>query len=111
MMPNWYGIEAIKYEWRGPWEGPILHYKGHTFDKTTLKMGYGSCSLKILSLQQKVRANMAILGLILSIFVAVLGAFLLVTAKDDALASISGMVFAIFGSMWAGFYYAMLMGW
>lgn len=27
-MPNWYGIEAIKYEWRGPWEGPILHYKG-----------------------------------------------------------------------------------
>lgn len=54
---------------------------------------------------------MAILGLILSIFVAVLGAFLLVTAKDDALASISGMVFAIFGSMWAGFYYAMLMGW
>lgn len=40
---------------------------------------------------------MIILGLILSIFVAVLGAFLLVTAKDDALASISGMVFAILG--------------
>ncbi len=54
---------------------------------------------------------MAILGLILSIFVAVLGAFLLVTARDDALASTSGMVFAILGSMWAGFYSAMLMGW
>ena len=51
---------------------------------------------------------MVILGLILSIFVAVLGAFLLVTAKD---ASISGMAFAILGSVWAGFYYAMLMGW
>lgn len=37
---------------------------------------------------------MIILGLILSIFVAVSGAFLLVTAKDDALASISGMVLA-----------------
>lgn len=54
---------------------------------------------------------MVILGLILSIFVVVLGAFLLVTAKDDALAISSGMVFAILGSMWAGFYYAMLMGW
>lgn len=54
---------------------------------------------------------MIILGPILSIFVAVSGAFLLVTAKDDALASISGMIFAILGSMWAGFYYAMLMGW
>lgn len=51
------------------------------------------------------------LGLILSVFVAALGVFLLVTGKDDALASISGMVFAILGSMWAGFYYAMLTGW
>lgn len=48
---------------------------------------------------------------ILSIFVAVSGAFLLVTGKDDALASILGMVFAILGSMWTGFYSAMLMGW
>lgn len=48
---------------------------------------------------------------ILSIFVAVLGAFLLVTAKDNALASISGMIFAILGFVWARFYYAMLMGW
>lgn len=54
---------------------------------------------------------MIILGLILSIFAAVSGAFLLVTAKDDALASISGMAFAILGSMWAAAYYAMLMGW
>lgn len=68
-------------------------------------------TLKILSLQQKVRASMVILGLILSIFVAVWGTFLLVAAKDDALASISGMAFTILGSVWAGFYYAMLMGW
>ena len=54
---------------------------------------------------------MPIFGLILSIFVAVLGGFLLVTAKDDALASISGMIFAILGFVWAGFYYGMLMGW
>lgn len=46
MMPNWYGIEAIKYEWRGPWEGPILHYKGGIpLMKTTLKMDCGRCSL------------------------------------------------------------------
>ena len=54
---------------------------------------------------------MAILGLILSIFVAVSGAFLLVTAEDNALASILGMFFTIIGSVWAGFYYAMLTGW
>lgn len=54
---------------------------------------------------------MAILGLILSILIAVSGAFLLVTAKDDALASISGIVFIILGSVWWGFYSAMLMGW
>ena len=54
---------------------------------------------------------MIILGLILSIFVAVSGGFLLVTAKDDAFASISGMVLAIFGSMWAWLYSAILMGW
>lgn len=70
-----------------------------------------SVTLKILSSQQKVRTEMIILGLILSIFVDVLGAFLLVTGKDDALASISGTSFLILGSVWAGFYYAMLMGW
>ena len=36
-MLNGYGIEAIKYEWRGPWEGSILHYKGHTFDKNDIE--------------------------------------------------------------------------
>lgn len=54
---------------------------------------------------------MVIFGLILSIFVAVSGAFLLVTAKKDALASILGTAFSILGSMWAGFCYAMLTGW
>lgn len=54
---------------------------------------------------------MLILGLIFNTFVAVSGVFLLVTAKDDARASISGMLFAIFGSMWAVYYHAMLMGW
>lgn len=54
---------------------------------------------------------MIILGLILSIFAAVSGGFLLVTAKGDALASISGMIFAILGSVWAAVYYALLMGW
>lgn len=54
---------------------------------------------------------MIILGPILSILVAVSGLVLLVTAKDNALASISGMVFAILGSMWAGFYFALLTGW
>lgn len=39
MMANWYGIEAIKYEWRVPWEEPILHYKGHTFDKSDIEDG------------------------------------------------------------------------
>lgn len=70
-----------------------------------------SITLKILSSQQKVRTEMVILGLILSIFVALSGAFLLVTAKDDALASIPGTVYTILGSMGAGFCYAMLMGW
>lgn len=26
MIPNRYGIEAVKCEWRGPWEEPILRY-------------------------------------------------------------------------------------
>lgn len=50
---------------------------------------------------------MNILGLIINIFVAVLGVFLLVIAKDDTLASILGMCCFV----WVGFYYAMLMGW
>ena len=31
MLPNWYGVEGIGFEWRGPWNEPILHYRGHTF--------------------------------------------------------------------------------
>ena len=31
MLPNWYGIEGIKFEWRGAWNEPLLHYKGRTF--------------------------------------------------------------------------------
>lgn len=50
---------------------------------------------------------MIILGLILGVF----GAVLLVTAKDDVLASTPGIAFIILGSVWAGFYYAMLTGW
>ena len=53
----------------------------------------------------------AILGLAFSILIVALGVFLLVTAKDDAFASISGIVFAILGSVWGRFYYAMLTGW
>lgn len=31
MLPNWYGIEGIKFEWRGAMSTPLLHYKGRTF--------------------------------------------------------------------------------
>nr|DAX76479.1 MAG TPA: hypothetical protein [Caudoviricetes sp.] len=31
MLPNWYGIEGIKFEWRGAWSDPLLHYRGRTF--------------------------------------------------------------------------------
>lgn len=46
-----------------------------------------------------------------SICLAALGVFLLVIGKDDALANISAMCLVILGSLWAGFYFAMLMGW
>ena len=52
-----------------------------------------------------------ILRLTFSILIAALGVILLVTAKDDALASIPGGVFAILGSVGCGYYYAMLTGW
>lgn len=32
MLPNWYGIPDIGFEWRGAWNDPILHYKGHRFN-------------------------------------------------------------------------------
>lgn len=31
MLPNWYGIEGISFEWRGAWNEPLLHYKGQVF--------------------------------------------------------------------------------
>lgn len=31
MLPNWYGIPGIGFEWRGAWNDPLLHYKGRTF--------------------------------------------------------------------------------
>lgn len=31
MLPNWYGIPGIGFEWRGAWNEPLLHYKGRTF--------------------------------------------------------------------------------
>ena len=31
MLPNWYSIKGIGFEWRGPWSDPLLHYKGRTF--------------------------------------------------------------------------------
>lgn len=49
--------------------------------------------------------------IILSIFVAVLGALLLTTGKKDALTSILGTAFTILGSVLVGFYFAMLTGW
>ena len=54
---------------------------------------------------------MAILGLTFWIIIIAIGTTLLATAKDNALAAISGMFFVFIGSAWVGFYYAMLMGW
>lgn len=31
MLPNWYGIDGIKFEWRGAMSTPLLHYKGRKF--------------------------------------------------------------------------------
>lgn len=31
MLPNWYGIDGIKFEWRGGMSTPLLHYKGRKF--------------------------------------------------------------------------------
>lgn len=31
MLPNWYGIPDIGFEWRGAWNEPLLHYKGQVF--------------------------------------------------------------------------------
>lgn len=35
-MPNWYGIEGIKFECRGQQDG-LLHYKEHIFNANDLQ--------------------------------------------------------------------------
>ena len=37
MLPNWYGIKGIGFEWRGAWNDPILHYTGHRFNGTDIQ--------------------------------------------------------------------------
>ena len=37
MLPYWYGIKSIGFEWRGAWSDPILHYKGHRFNGTVIQ--------------------------------------------------------------------------
>ena len=32
MLPNWYGIPGIGFEWRGSQSDPMLHYKGRIFN-------------------------------------------------------------------------------
>ena len=36
MLPNWYGIPGIGFEWRGSQSDPMLHYKGHVTGKKSL---------------------------------------------------------------------------
>ena len=31
MLPNWYGIDSIGFEFLDVWSDPLLHYKGRTF--------------------------------------------------------------------------------
>lgn len=54
---------------------------------------------------------MTIVGFIACIITLGLGVALLVIAKNDVVVTILGLVSAILGATWAGFYYAMLMGW
>lgn len=39
MLPNWYGIEGISYEWRGACSDPLLHYKGRVFNGNDVQDG------------------------------------------------------------------------
>lgn len=56
-------------------------------------------------------ANFGFTFWIIIIIVVAIGITLLVAAKGDTLASIAAMAFTILGSVWVGFYYAMLTGW
>lgn len=35
-LPNWYGIEGIKFEWRGQQDG-FLYYKKHIFNANDIQ--------------------------------------------------------------------------
>lgn len=39
MLPNWYGIKGIGFEWRGSQNDPMLHYKGHVFNAHDMQDG------------------------------------------------------------------------
>lgn len=39
MLPNWYGIHGIGFEWRGSQRDPMLHYKGHVFNAHDMQDG------------------------------------------------------------------------
>ena len=38
MLPNWYGIDGIKFEWRGQQDG-LLYYKKHIFNANDIQDG------------------------------------------------------------------------
>lgn len=37
MLPDWYGIPGIGFEWRGSQSDPLLHYKGRTFNANDIQ--------------------------------------------------------------------------
>ena len=39
MLPNWYGIPDIGFEWRGSQSDPMLHYKEHVFNAHDMQDG------------------------------------------------------------------------
>ena len=39
MLPNWYGIPGIGFEWRGSQSDSMLHYKGHVFSGNDIQDG------------------------------------------------------------------------
>lgn len=39
MLPNWYGIPGIGFEWCGSQSDPMLHYKGHVFSGNDIQDG------------------------------------------------------------------------
>ena len=39
MLPNWYGIPGISFEWGGSQSDPMLHYKGHVFNANDMQDG------------------------------------------------------------------------